>query len=240
LRAARDAASVIRDRFPHDAWQAIDDLYTFVVSSSVATPTEGHIVEKTNTALRILAAVAGFQIENMNRLSGWRFLKLGTSIERAIGICRLVRQFATDGASADEFGALLELAESQMTYRVRYPLGAARVPVLDLVLLNDSNPRSLAFQLERIVGHIAALPNPRSDRRALPAAETAMTLIREVHALRRERDALVDDVHLVGPRERIRERLGAWREAGRKRHVDTMLIGTGQREALELLAEELL
>jgi F420-dependent oxidoreductase-like protein len=53
-------------------------------------------------------------------------------------------------------------------------------------------------------------------------------------------DALVDDVHLVGPREHIKERLGAWREAGRKRHVDTLLVGTGQREALELLAEELL
>jgi alkanesulfonate monooxygenase SsuD/methylene tetrahydromethanopterin reductase-like flavin-dependent oxidoreductase (luciferase family) len=53
-------------------------------------------------------------------------------------------------------------------------------------------------------------------------------------------DALVDEVHLVGPRGRIRERLAAWREAGNKRQVDTMLIGTGQREALELLAEELL
>jgi F420-dependent oxidoreductase-like protein len=53
-------------------------------------------------------------------------------------------------------------------------------------------------------------------------------------------DALVDDVHLVGPRGHIKERLAAWREAGKKRHVDTMLIGTGQREALELLAEELL
>ena len=53
-------------------------------------------------------------------------------------------------------------------------------------------------------------------------------------------DALVDDVHLVGPRGHIKERLAAWREAGKQRHVDTMLIGTGQREALELLAEELL
>ena len=53
-------------------------------------------------------------------------------------------------------------------------------------------------------------------------------------------DQLVDDVHLVGPRDYIRERLAAWKEAGKKRHVDSMLIGTGQREALELLAEELL
>ena len=200
LRAARDAASVIRDRFPHDAWQAIDDLYRFVVTSAVAAPTEGYIVEKTNTALRIIAAVAGFQIENMNRLSGWRFLKLGTSIERAIGICRLVRELGTDEAGPDELGTLLELAESQMTYRVRYPLGAARAPVLDLVLLNDTNPRSLAFQLERIVGHIAGLPNPRPDRSALPAAETAMTLIREVHS---QRPDAITDMFLIGIENRL-------------------------------------
>jgi len=53
-------------------------------------------------------------------------------------------------------------------------------------------------------------------------------------------DELVDDVHLVGPRDRIKERLGAWREAGKKRHVDTMMIGSPQPEALELVAEELL
>ncbi len=53
-------------------------------------------------------------------------------------------------------------------------------------------------------------------------------------------DALVDDVHLVGDKDRIRDRLAAWREAGKKRHVDTMLIGTNQPEALELVAEELL
>jgi len=53
-------------------------------------------------------------------------------------------------------------------------------------------------------------------------------------------DELVDDVHLVGPADRIRDRLAAWREAGKNRHVDTMMIGTSQPEALELLAEELL
>jgi F420-dependent oxidoreductase-like protein len=53
-------------------------------------------------------------------------------------------------------------------------------------------------------------------------------------------DALVDDVHLVGPAGKIRERMEAWKDAGAKHHVDTMLIGAGQREALELLAETLL
>jgi len=53
-------------------------------------------------------------------------------------------------------------------------------------------------------------------------------------------DALIDDVALLGPKQRIRERLTVWREAGRKRHVDTMLVESEQPEALELLAEELL
>ncbi len=53
-------------------------------------------------------------------------------------------------------------------------------------------------------------------------------------------DDLIDDVSLIGPRERIIERLGAWKDAAGKRYVDTMLIGTGQPEALQLLAEELL
>jgi F420-dependent oxidoreductase-like protein len=53
-------------------------------------------------------------------------------------------------------------------------------------------------------------------------------------------DALLDAVHLVGSRDRIRDRLSAWREAGRKGWVHTMNVSTAQPEALELLAKELL
>jgi F420-dependent oxidoreductase-like protein len=53
-------------------------------------------------------------------------------------------------------------------------------------------------------------------------------------------DALVDAVHLVGPKAKIRDRLQAWKEAGRKGWVNTMQIQTAQPEALELLAQELL
>lgn len=53
-------------------------------------------------------------------------------------------------------------------------------------------------------------------------------------------DALVDDVALVGPAGRIRERLGAWKAAAKKGHVGTLLVGAGQPEALELLAKEVL
>jgi F420-dependent oxidoreductase-like protein len=53
-------------------------------------------------------------------------------------------------------------------------------------------------------------------------------------------DELVDACHLVGPRERILDRLQAWKQAGSKRHVSSMLIGAGSPQVLRLLAEEIL
>jgi F420-dependent oxidoreductase-like protein len=53
-------------------------------------------------------------------------------------------------------------------------------------------------------------------------------------------DALVDAVHLVGSKDHIRARLEAWKAAGKQGWVHTMQVATPQREALELLAEELL
>jgi F420-dependent oxidoreductase-like protein len=53
-------------------------------------------------------------------------------------------------------------------------------------------------------------------------------------------DELIDAVHLVGSADKIRDRLQAWKAAGKRNEVGTMLIGAGQREAFELVAEELL
>ncbi|MBT4519941.1 MAG: LLM class F420-dependent oxidoreductase [Halieaceae bacterium] len=50
-------------------------------------------------------------------------------------------------------------------------------------------------------------------------------------------DKLVDEVALIGPRERIIERAAAWKEAGRKNQVGTMMVTAGQPEVLALLAD---
>ena len=51
---------------------------------------------------------------------------------------------------------------------------------------------------------------------------------------------LIDACHLVGPAQRIKERLGRWKTAGNKGHVGAMLLGCQQPEALELIAAEML
>ena len=51
---------------------------------------------------------------------------------------------------------------------------------------------------------------------------------------------LIDACALVGPAERIRERLQRWKAADAQGHVSSMLIGSQQPEALEVIADEML
>ncbi len=101
----------------------------------------------------------------MNRLSGWRFFQLGHRVERAINTCRAVRQFGGEACTPDTLDTLLEWAESLRTYRMRYLHGAARGPVLDLIVLDEANPRSLAFSIAQIVApHLDDAAHARRGR----------------------------------------------------------------------------
>ena len=51
---------------------------------------------------------------------------------------------------------------------------------------------------------------------------------------------LVDQVALVGSRERIADKLAEWKEAGNKRHVDTLIARTNNIETIRFLAEQVL
>ena len=70
---------------------------------------------------------------------------------------------------------LLELADSQITYRLRYVMVAAPAPVIDLVALDPNNPRSIVYQLARIETHLAAMPK-RDDSRLTPPEQVAVAL----------------------------------------------------------------
>jgi uncharacterized circularly permuted ATP-grasp superfamily protein/uncharacterized alpha-E superfamily protein len=161
-QSALHAASVIRDRFSPDAWRTITDMVALAEGGPGSDPAA---FDRVDAALRLAAAFSGLTQENMNQLIGWRFLKIGKRIERALATCRFARQFAETKAGAPGLDVLLSLADSQITYRRRYVMIAARSPVLDLVILDPNNPRSVAFQVERISQHLKLLPDHGSDGR---------------------------------------------------------------------------
>jgi uncharacterized circularly permuted ATP-grasp superfamily protein/uncharacterized alpha-E superfamily protein len=191
--AARSAASVIRDRFSPDAWRAINDLAALTGAPLAIGPAESTMTERVEAGLRIIAALSGLAQENMTQRAGWRFLELGRRIERALVTCRLVRCFAFSGTIEGGLDVLLELADSQITYRQRYLMVAALAPVIDLVMLDPNNPRSVAFQLEHIETHLGALPKLNVVGRLSPVQQIAASTATRL----RTADAGAIDVALI-------------------------------------------
>jgi uncharacterized circularly permuted ATP-grasp superfamily protein/uncharacterized alpha-E superfamily protein len=162
VRLARNAGSIIRERISIDASKLLRmlDLHLTNMGDLLS---EADVFEAADRALQMLAALAGLEQENMNRNAGWRFLEMGRRTERAINTCRLARTFAAEHASVDDLDVLLDLIDSQITYRSRYLTGIALAPVRDMVLLDPYNPRSVGFQIETINQHIATLPALHED-----------------------------------------------------------------------------
>jgi uncharacterized circularly permuted ATP-grasp superfamily protein/uncharacterized alpha-E superfamily protein len=162
VRLARNAGSIIRERISVDASKLLSMLDA-QLSGLGELRSEADVLEAADRALQTLAALAGLEQENMNRSAGWRFLDMGRRTERAINTCRLARTFAFEEASADDLDVLLDLIDSQITYRSRYIAGIALVPVRDMALLDPFNPRSVGFQIEMINAHVATLPTLQQD-----------------------------------------------------------------------------
>lgn len=162
VRLARNAGSVIRERISVDASRMLR-LLDNQLSKVDNLKTETDILEAAERALQTLAALAGLVQENMNRSAGWRFLDIGRRTERSISTCRLARNFAGEEATADDLDVMLDLIDSQITYRSRYMTGVALEPVRDMAILDPFNPRSVAFQLNAIDEHLGALPALHED-----------------------------------------------------------------------------
>jgi uncharacterized alpha-E superfamily protein len=161
--AARRAAGVIRERLSPDAWHLLRALDVSLAHDDVKQMPEAEAFDTADEALRVIAALSGLFQENTNRVAGWRFLDMGRRVERAINTCRFARSFADKDATAENLDVLLDLIDSQITYRSRYLVGVALAPVRDMVLLDTFNPRSVAFQSERINEHLATLPLLNGD-----------------------------------------------------------------------------
>jgi uncharacterized alpha-E superfamily protein len=180
VRDARRAASFIRERLSPDTWRLINELDAGLARDESTLATETEIFERADAALRILAAIAGLGQENMNRGAGWHFFDAGRRIERAVDTCRFARYFAGREAPADDLDALLDLVDSQITYRSRYLMGVAVPTVRDMVVLDPFNPRSVAFQVERLTEHLKELPVLNEDGMLEPPRRLVLALAAEI------------------------------------------------------------
>jgi uncharacterized alpha-E superfamily protein len=131
--------------------------------------------------LELLSAFSGMERENITRGTGWLFLNIGRRLERAMFSLRHLREVTApfNEASWPLLDYLLEVADSSMTYRSRYFTTSQPVAVLDVLMSDETNPPSLAFQL----GHLADLYRrlPRHLPEDLNAMQQAIALLRNLN-----------------------------------------------------------
>ena len=161
---------LLRDRLSSDTWRVLNQLDDHLaVSGSGGVVRSASALGVLNQTIIGLAAFEGLAMENMTRAQGWRFLDMGHRIERSIYLCSLLNCALAARAANNPslLETLLEIADCSLTYRSRYNLLPQIAPVYDLILLDDTNPRSLIFQLLQLSDHFNHLPG--ETERALPS-----------------------------------------------------------------------
>ena len=171
LRALKGAASAVRERLSQEQWHVImraeADFFSRCKAFSGSEHPASQAVEYSSvealaaleSASGFLAAMTGAQTDRMSRDDGWRLLSTGRHIERLNTLASsLILGFET-GAVFDEggFGAILALFDSTITFHAQYQQQRDVPALLDLLVLDRDNPRSLGWVTQTLRGRLARL-----------------------------------------------------------------------------------
>ncbi len=167
LAALRIAMSGVRDQLSGDVWR----LFGATERAADALRQSQHCRQVAESAGRMLTGILSLQgvTASMIRDEGWHMIEAGRYLERAVGLSQLLRETVTMRCGIDVdrevLNAVLLAAESAVTHRRRYRGYVRPAGVLDLLLIDPDNPRSLAFCLGSAGRHLEALPGSTGSTR---------------------------------------------------------------------------
>ena len=164
LQALARTAHALRERLSVEQWGLIRQMRADFPSAF--DPRDGRVpplqaVQPALDRLALqLAAVTGAQTDRMTRDHGWRLLTVGRLLERLIGLTARLERFAATQALTEPAGVevLLELFDSVITFRSRYQRHDDLLALIDLLVLDNAEPRALAGVLRRLRTELRKLP----------------------------------------------------------------------------------
>jgi uncharacterized circularly permuted ATP-grasp superfamily protein/uncharacterized alpha-E superfamily protein len=202
LRQLARVAFNLRDRMSADHWRSLHALTAASTDANSYDPRDpAPAAARLDRWVGGFVTLSGFMLDGMTRSTGWRFLSIGRRIERLSALCSDLLAAIGPGRQGG-LDWLLELADSGVTFRSRYPVAPEWLPVLHLLVCDDTNPRAVAFQVKGLVDFVGKLESRFG--RVLPAP---------LGSAARELDSL--GLHELDPdREALAEVLLALRSAG--------------------------
>ena len=195
LRSVYRVARAIRDRLSSDTWRvitALDQEMRDAETWAAAVSTTGGVSALLDRLVALLAGLSGLVMDSMSRGHGWRFLDMGRRLERALGLSLTLDATLTTAQPSEPLvlESLLEAADSAITYRRRYLASLHAAAVLDLLLTDPTNPRSVVFQLGALLEHVSKLPhlpgraNEGIESAIAQGADTLLSRIEEISVRR--------------------------------------------------------
>ncbi len=142
-------ASHVRERMSTDNWHVFNRLTQRLPGPH---PTMGKALESLDEIMLACVSLAGFAMDDMTRDESWRFLLLGRRLERLAHLAGVVSRVLGFAPAAREEALewLLEAANSIVTFRARYRRAPELLPVLHLVVFDQTNPHAIGFQLREL------------------------------------------------------------------------------------------
>jgi uncharacterized alpha-E superfamily protein len=148
IRSLMWSATHVRERLSLDHWHSLNRLQRDLQAALKRHPSMTEAIGFLDRVLGVSSSLTGFAMDNMTRDDGWRFLIVGRRLERLVFLTRTLSGFlrmeSARGPGCLEW--LLELSDSIITYRSRYSRLPELLPVLDLLVFDDSNPHGVVFQ----------------------------------------------------------------------------------------------
>lgn len=186
LRQLYRVAFHLRERLSLDNWRTLNRLVQQLGRHAQHNGSLAEVLSLLDRTVVTLMTLAGFALDGMTRDQGWRFLSIGRRLERLQSMSQTITHalaVARPGQETD-LDWLLEAADSIITYRSRYMARPEWMPVLDLLVLDESNPRSISFQVLGLYDFLFRL----SESFGPCDAELFEPMIARLHALDVGRD----------------------------------------------------
>ena len=170
LRAVRLASANVRERLSQEQRNLIVRAETeFLDQCNVlgadAESASQEALNALEAASELLAGITGAQTDRMVRDNGWRLLSMGRHIERLSTLSKAMHQAFVTGSVLESAGfeALVALFDSTITFHAHYQQRRDVVALLDLLLLDRDNPRSLAWVLGTLRSRLKRLEQGDPD-----------------------------------------------------------------------------
>lgn len=206
-----NAARAVRDQLSADTWMILSAVDRALAEYRGTDGDQETALSAVHSlTLAALLSLSGIGAESLVRDSGWYVMDIGKRIERGLALTALMSAALTQSypneAERVVTESVLRATESQVSYRRRHGDSVRISAVAGLLLFDTANPRSLAYQLDRLDSDLQALPGASGSSRPQRLLADAQRMLRRVDpddldvtdddGMRTELLELLEGVHL--------------------------------------------